>query len=159
MNQKASAGPCQELYIYYIKGRLKADSVMLHDDFLGNWEEEDDSFLFFSRPATGQVENLLGRQPHLSYIDSYQMPYEQWLGEVFSTFEHGKFRVIPRWEETQDRVNGNGDKLQILLDPGLVFGTGTHPTTRDCLEALELAAGSKQINTVLDLGTGTGLLA
>jgi ribosomal protein L11 methyltransferase len=159
MNQKASAGPCQELYIYYIKGRLKVDSVMLHDDFLGNWEEEDDSFLFFSRPATGQVENLLGRQPHLSYIDSYQMPYEQWLGEIFSTFEHGNFRVIPRWEETQDRVNGNGDKLQILLDPGLVFGTGTHPTTRDCLEALELAAVSKQINTVLDLGTGTGLLA
>ena len=159
MHQKASAGPCQELFIYYLKGRLKADSVMLYNDFLGNWEEEDDSFLFFSCPASGQVENLLSRQPQLSYIDSYQMPYAQWLGEVFSTFEHGNFRVIPRWEETQDRVNANGDKLQILLDPGLVFGTGTHPTTRDCLEALELAADSKQINTVLDLGTGTGLLA
>ena len=159
MHHKASAGPCQELFIYYIKGRLKADSVMLHDDFIGNWEEEDDSFLFFSRPAAGQVKNLLCHQPHLSYIDSYQMLYEQWLGEVFSTFEHGKFRVIPPWEGTQDRVNANGDKLQILLDPGLVFGTGTHPTTRDCLEALELAADSKEIDTVLDLGTGTGLLA
>ena len=46
-----------------------------------------------------------------------------------------------------------------MLDPGLVFGTGTHPTTRDCLEALETAACSKQIKTVLDLGTGTGLLS
>ena len=159
MHHKASAGPCQELFIYYIKGRLKADSVVLHDDFIGNWEEEDDSFLFFSRPASGQIENLLCHQPHLSYIDSYQMLYEQWLGEVFSTFEHGKFRVIPPWEVTPDRVNANGDKLQILLDPGLVFGSGTHPTTRDCLEALDLAADSKEIDTVLDLGTGTGLLA
>jgi len=159
MHHKASAGPCQELFIYYIKGRLKADSVVLHDDFIGNWEEDDDSFLFFSRPASGQIENLLCHQPHLSYIDSYQMLYEQWLGEVFSTFEHGKFRVIPPWEVTPDRVNANGDKLQILLDPGLVFGSGTHPTTRDCLEALDLAADSKEIDTVLDLGTGTGLLA
>jgi ribosomal protein L11 methyltransferase len=159
MHQKASAGPCQELYIYYIKGRLKADSVMLYNDFLGNWEEEDDSFLFFSRPAAGQIENLLGRQPHLSYIDSYQMPYEQWLGEVFSTFEHGKFRVIPSWEASREQLCANGNRLDILLDPGLVFGTGTHPTTRDCLDALEFAASSKAFNTVLDLGTGTGLLA
>jgi ribosomal protein L11 methyltransferase len=151
--------PGQDLFIYYLKGRLKAESKMRYDNFIGNWEEEDDSFLFFSSPATRQIQNLLCLQPQLSYIDSYQMPYEQWLGEVFSTFEHGKFRVIPPWETAKGSLSTNGEKLDILLDPGLVFGTGTHPTTRDCLEALELAAGSKEINTVLDLGTGTGLLA
>ncbi len=41
----------------------------------------------------------------------------------------------------------------------MVFGTGTHATTRDCLEALELAFNSHHIESVLDLGTGTGLLA
>jgi ribosomal protein L11 methyltransferase len=87
------------------------------------------------------------------------MPYEQWLGEIFTTFEHGKFRVIPPWETPPDKKNTSGAKLSILLDPGLVFGTGTHPTTRDCLEALELAACPNPFNTVLDLGTGTGLLA
>jgi ribosomal protein L11 methyltransferase len=46
-----------------------------------------------------------------------------------------------------------------LLDPGVVFGTGTHPTTRSCLEALELAAAKSPPETVLDLGTGTGLLS
>jgi ribosomal protein L11 methyltransferase len=153
------AGPHQELYIYYLKGRLKADSTMLPDSCIGNWEEEEDSFLFFSRPAIEQVESILDRQPQLSYIDSYQMPYEQWLGEIFTTFEHGKFRVIPPWETSSDKESADSPRLSILLDPGLVFGTGTHPTTRDCLEALELAAYPNPFNTVLDLGTGTGLLA
>ena len=155
----ACAGPFQDLYVYYFRGRLTADSKTLPDNCIGNWEEEGDTFLFFSRPAYDQVEALLSHQPQLSYIDSYQMPYEQWLGEIFTTFEHGKFRVIPPWEETNDSFKAKGDKLDILLNPGLVFGTGTHPTTRDCLEALELAAGTQAFNTVLDLGTGTGLLA
>jgi ribosomal protein L11 methyltransferase len=157
--EKTCAGPYQELFIYYLKGRLKADDKALPENCIGNWEEEDDSFLFFSQPAFEQVDNLLSRQPQLSYIDSYHMPYDQWLGEVFSTFEHGNFRVIPPWEGSRERNNTTGEKLSILLDPGLVFGTGTHPTTRDCLDALALAAGSKKFNTVLDLGTGTGLLA
>ncbi len=96
--EKICAGPYEELFIYYLKGRLKADDKMLPDNCIGNWEEEEDSFLFFSRPAFEQVENLLNRQPHLSYIDSYHMPYDQWLGETFSTFEHGYFRVMPPWE-------------------------------------------------------------
>jgi ribosomal protein L11 methyltransferase len=159
-NQDApSAGPHQELYIYYLKGRLKADSTVLPDTCIGNWEEEEDSFLFFSRPASEQVESLLNRQPQLSYIDSYHMPYEQWLGETFTAFEHGKFCVTPPWETPPDLKTTSGAKLSILLDPGLVFGTGTHPTTRDCLEALELATRPNPFNTVLDLGTGTGLLA
>jgi len=153
------AGPHQELYIYYLKGRLKVDGTILPDTCIGNWEEEEDSFLFFSRPAQEQVERLLSRQPQLSYIDSYHMPYEQWLGEIFTTFEQGKFRIIPPWETSPDQETTSGAKLSILLDPGLVFGTGTHPTTRDCLEALELAACPNAFNTVLDLGTGTGLLA
>ena len=154
----SGAAPYRDLFIYYLKGRLKTDGLVLPDDCIGNWEEEEDSFLFFSRPALDQVETILRRQPHLSFIDSYQMPYEQWLGEKFSTFEHGKFRVIPPWEASPSSSD-NRKVLSIILDPGLVFGTGTHPTTRDCLDALQLAADSSAINTVLDLGTGTGLLA
>ena len=157
MHQKISAAPRRDLFIYYFKGRLKAESGMFQKNFIGNWEEEDDSFLFFSSPASRQIENLLNHQHQLSYVDSYEMTYDQWLGEVFSTFEHGNFRIRPAWETGE---GGTGDdKIGISLDPGLVFGTGTHPTTRDCLEALEAAACSKAFNTVLDLGTGTGLLS
>ena len=132
---------------------------MLADNCMGNWEEDEDSFLFFSQPAMEQVENLLNRQPHLSYIDSYQMPYKEWLGETFRTFKQGQFRIIPPWEALPDERRPGSATHTILLDPGLVFGTGTHPTTRDCLAALELAADTHPLNTVLDLGTGTGLLA
>ena len=152
-----SAGPSRDLFIYYLKGRLTAASGMFQNNFIGTWQEEDDSFIFFSSPAARQIENLLNHQRQLSYVDSYEMSYDQWLGEVFSTFEHGKFRITPAWESG---AGGTGDdKIGILLDPGLVFGTGTHPTTRDCLEALEVAACSMAFKTVLDLGTGTGLLS
>jgi ribosomal protein L11 methyltransferase len=155
----ATAAPCQELFIYYLKGRMKPDGAMFADNYLGNWEEEDDSFLFFSQPALEQVETLLNRQPQLSYVDSYHMPYTEWLGETFRTFEQGQFRILPPWEAPPDNTSTDGAAHAILLHPGLVFGTGTHPTTRDCLDALELAAGTHKLNNVLDLGTGTGLLA
>jgi ribosomal protein L11 methyltransferase len=155
--QKINAMPRQDLFIYYLKGRLKTASGMFQDNYLGNWQEDDDSFLFFSSPASGQVQNLLYHQRQLSYVDSYEMSYDQWLGETFGTFDQGKFRITPIWESGKGQ--SGDEKVEILLDPGLVFGTGTHPTTRDCLEALEASACSKEIKTVLDLGTGTGLLS
>jgi ribosomal protein L11 methyltransferase len=157
--EKIGIIPYEELFIYYLKGRLELSDQKFQNNFIGNWEEEGDSILFFSNSADRQIESLLHRQPHLEVVDSYRMPYDQWLGEEFTSFEHGAFRIMPPWEVTDDRVNYFAEKLPILLDPGLVFGTGTHPTTRDCLEALELAAASRQISSVLDLGTGTGLLA
>ena len=157
--EKIALTPYEELFIYYLKGRLALSDQKFQNNFIGTWEEEGDSILFFSTSADQQIENLLHRQPHLEYVDSYRMPYNQWLGEKFTTFEHGAFRIMPPWEATDDHMNSVTGKLPILLDPGLVFGTGTHPTTRDCLAALELAAESMHISSVLDLGTGTGLLA
>lgn len=151
--------PYDELFIYYLKGRLELRHQKFQNNFLGNWEEEDDSILFFSNPADRQIENLLHRQPDLEYVDSYRMSYDHWLGEKFSTMELGPFRIVPPWEAADVQWDAIADKRLIVLDPGLVFGTGTHPTTRDCLEAIELAAESMNISSVLDLGTGTGLLA
>jgi len=61
--------------------------------------------------------------------------------------------IKPSWQEHQPRP----DEVVIELDPGMAFGTGLHPTTRMCLQALEehLKPGDK----VLDLGTGSGILA
>jgi len=157
--EKIALSPHEELFIYYLKGRLALSDQKFQHNFIGTWQEDGDSILFFSTSADQQIENLLHRQPHLEYVDGYRMPYNQWLGEKFTTFEHGAFRIMPPWEAVDDQVNSVTDKLTIILDPGLVFGTGTHPTTRDCLAALEIAAESMQISSVLDLGTGTGLLA
>jgi ribosomal protein L11 methyltransferase len=150
--------PYGDLYIYYLQGKLKPEQDIFQDNFIGNWEEEDFSFLFFSGPARSEIAKLLRSQPQLTHIDSYQMSYDQWLGERFTAFDHGKFSIMPAWDASpEDRPSS--EKIKILMDPGVVFGTGTHPTTCDCLDALELATAPGPPETVLDLGTGTGLLA
>lgn len=61
--------------------------------------------------------------------------------------------IRPRWI---DVAPAPGD-IEIALDPGMAFGTGTHPTTQLCLEALE--RHSKPALDALDLGSGSGILA
>ncbi|AUD13739.1 MULTISPECIES: 50S ribosomal protein L11 methyltransferase [unclassified Planococcus (in: firmicutes)] len=65
-----------------------------------------------------------------------------------------RFTIVPTWE-TYHPVSS--DELIIELDPGMAFGTGTHPTTVMSLQALEKHV--KQGNTVIDVGTGSGVLA
>ena len=62
-------------------------------------------------------------------------------------------------DKIENCVSGCIQTLPILLDPGVVFGTGTHSTTHDCLEALEIVFREESPMSALDLGTGTGLLA
>jgi len=61
--------------------------------------------------------------------------------------------IVPRWQEY---IPAEGERV-VTLDPGMAFGTGTHPTTRLCLAALEEAIRPGM--DVLDLGTGSGVLA
>ena len=60
--------------------------------------------------------------------------------------------VVPTWHEVVDIA-----AINIRLDPGLAFGTGTHPTTRLCLRWLD--AHLKRGETVIDYGCGSGILA
>jgi ribosomal protein L11 methyltransferase len=91
------------------------------------------------------------------------MRYEDWQGGRVAAFRSGRFHVQPPWESAGAERPAAGprhaDEIALTLDPGVVFGTGTHPTTRDCLAALETLYGKTLIETVLDLGTGTGILA
>jgi len=150
--------PYDMLHIYYLSGRLDAGSRICGSGYLGNWEEEDTSFLFFSRPAGEEVNALLAGQPHLNLLDSFQMTYEQWQGGLIEPMQIGGFELRPPWcKEGENPPCEN--PLRLILDPGLVFGSGTHPTTSDCLRALETAFSQNNPGTALDLGTGTGILA
>ena len=64
-----------------------------------------------------------------------------------------KLLVVPQWMQPE----GYDDRIRVLLDPGMSFGTGAHASTQMCLTALE-----KQISggeRVLDLGSGSGILS
>lgn len=146
--------PYGDLNIYYIQGRVGTAAPLTGEGCIGNWEEDAFSFLFFSKPADREVAELLSDRPDLTLIDRYQMTYADWHGGSVTAFRAGRFNIVPPWEAA-----GKPDKDTIILDPGVVFGTGGHATTHTCLEAMELAFDRARIDTVLDLGTGTGLLA
>ena len=61
--------------------------------------------------------------------------------------------IVPAWE-SYDPASA---EVVIRLEPGMAFGTGLHPTTRLCLEAIEQRLTPGQ--AVLDVGTGSGILA
>ena len=72
--------------------------------------------------------------------------------EYYKPIEVGKrLVVVPEWEEAPD-----DGRIPLRLDPGLIFGTGSHPTTRMCLAELENYVNPE--TEVLDLGCGSGIL-
>lgn len=62
--------------------------------------------------------------------------------------------IVPTWH-----VAPNNNAVNISLDPGAAFGTGSHPTTRLCLQWLEANVRPEQKPSMLDYGTGSGILA
>jgi ribosomal protein L11 methyltransferase len=65
-----------------------------------------------------------------------------------------RLMIVPAWLETPDP-----GRTAIRIDPGMAFGTGTHPTTQLCMEALEALSASSPPVSVIDLGCGSGILA
>ena len=87
------------------------------------------------------------------------IPDEDW---KFSYRKHFKVEVIsprlvvrPPWESV---APAPGQKV-LTLDPGIAFGTGQHPTTRACLDAIDALAAEDAGRTFLDVGCGSGILS
>ena len=149
-------GPYRGLHIYLLKGLvMEKDEDDLGDAFVGNWVEDGSSFLFFGRSADKEVGQLLKTRPALELSETHHFTYEQWQGGGLKPFRVADFIIIPPWERKVDGEEG----IRIALDPGVVFGNGLHPTTRDCLKALAYTRKQGPFRRVLDLGTGTGVLA
>jgi ribosomal protein L11 methyltransferase len=90
-------------------------------------------------------------------VDEVPVPEVDWVArfrENFRGFDVGRFRIAPPWDLPAER-----DASLVVMDPGRAFGTGTHETTRLCVRALEAVAARRPLGRLLDLGTGTGLLA
>ena len=78
--------------------------------------------------------------------------------EHYRPFRLGRrLRIRPTWLAGEPDDDARPDDVMLVLDPGMAFGTGLHPTTQSCLRALEDLVQPGM--TVLDAGTGSGILA
>lgn len=123
------------------------------------WGNTDIIALFDAKTDMKQIVNLLKNEGHFSVDSAYkieQIEDKDWEREWMDNFHPMQFGkrlwICPSWREIPDK-----NAVNVLLDPGLAFGTGTHPTTALCLEwldSLDLAG-----KTVIDFGCGSGILA
>ena len=90
---------------------------------------------------------------HMTMDNVEDADWENNWKQFYKPMEIGeRLLVVPEWEK-----RGKTDRVTLILNPGLTFGTGSHATTRLCLTALErhIRGGEK----VLDLGCGSGILS
>ena len=85
-----------------------------------------------------------------------QLAEQDWVRLTQSQFDPIKISerlwIVPSWHAAPDPT-----AINLVLDPGLAFGTGSHPTTRLCLQWLDANLGA--LESVLDYGCGSGILA
>jgi len=85
---------------------------------------------------------------------------EQWVEQIKASYQplqiSNRLHIVPEWSVP---TCTDPNAINIILQPGVAFGTGEHPTTRMCLAALEEAEPQLQGATVLDYGCGSGVLA
>ncbi|HEX9009032.1 MAG TPA: 50S ribosomal protein L11 methyltransferase [Holophagaceae bacterium] len=117
-------------------------------------------FAYFPPDQAAPEPAGLAAFPGVELLEKEAFGDEDWLAksrEGFGAFEVGaRFHVRPLWDEAP----GPADRLDLVVNPGLAFGTGGHETTRLCMELLEeLAATDRLAGPILDIGAGTGILS
>jgi ribosomal protein L11 methyltransferase len=127
------------------------------------WQRSLVKALFADEDAAVQAATLLVAQDWSAGVQVQglsRVPEEDWVRLTQSQFSPieitADFWIVPSWHEPPARA-----KRVIRLDPGMAFGTGTHPTTRMCLRwvARQAASRAQPWPRVLDYGCGSGILA
>ncbi|WP_373205755.1 50S ribosomal protein L11 methyltransferase [Clostridium tertium] len=122
------------------------------------FSEEDniDEILKYINEKMNELKEL-GIDTGVAKVESEKMFEEDWANnwkKYYKPTKVGeKIVVKPIWEE----YDSQGEELVVELDPGMAFGTGTHETTRMCIQSLEKYV--KEDSTVFDVGCGSGILA
>ena len=119
-------------------------------------------YLFMDGPVEDRKMRLEERLWHLSQIQllpapTYRLIHDQdWMAawkKQYRPLKVGKkLAILPAWAE-----NTFPDRITIRINPGMAFGTGTHPTTQLCLEMMESKVQPGQ--NMFDIGCGSGILS
>ncbi len=124
------------------------------------WQRSRVIALFTAEAEAREAATLLAAQDFFArcrVIELAEVAEQDWVRLTQSQFAPVEitpdFWIVPTWHEPPAQA-----KRVIRLDPGLAFGTGTHPTTRMCLRWIA-ASGGLADRRVLDYGCGSGILA
>lgn len=124
----------------------------------GGWQRSRITALFADEATAQEAADLLKAQDFFAGCQVLAMaavPDQDWVRLTQSQFAPVEitptFWIVPTWHEPPAQA-----RELIRLDPGLAFGTGTHPTTRMCLRWIAAHPGQGR---VLDYGCGSGILA
>jgi ribosomal protein L11 methyltransferase len=125
------------------------------------WDRSSLKALFETERAAEKAATLLLAQSWATDLHVQSLEHladEDWVRITQSQFAPvpitDTFWVVPSWHEPPAQA-----KQVIRLDPGMAFGTGTHPTTRMCLRWLAERPADADLSRVLDYGCGSGILA
>src|SRR5215216_145870 len=104
----------------------------------------------------GRIQSL----PAASYKEIADQNWmEAWKQHYKPILIGQRIAVVPAWMDSPDP-----NRIAIKIDPGMAFGTGTHPTTQLCLELMEVfftqsSIENRQLDTLIDVGCGSGILS
>lgn len=123
------------------------------------WNDSYISALFEPDAAIGEILQQACDVAKITPLPPYQieaLEEQDWVRLTQAQFDPIKIAerlwIVPSWHAAPDPA-----AINLVLDPGLAFGTGSHPTTRLCLQWLE--ANLQSGESVLDYGCGSGILA
>ncbi len=123
------------------------------------WQRSRVLALFAKEAEATEAATLLSAQDFFAgcrLLGVQAVPDQDWVRLTQSQFAPveitSEFWIVPTWHEVPAQA-----RQVIRLDPGLAFGTGTHPTTRMCLRWI--ARNNDALGRVLDYGCGSGILA
>jgi ribosomal protein L11 methyltransferase len=125
----------------------------------GLWQASVVSALFSPGADLPEIVRLAASAAKLTAAPKFHIedvPEQDWVRLTQSQFEpiriSDRLWIVPSWHSAPEP-----DAINLVLDPGLAFGTGSHPTTRLCLQWLEQNIQGGE--TVFDYGCGSGILA
>lgn len=147
----------ERLFVYECRGLEFPQSEPDCEGLLGVWPEPPFYYLFYDHEVLPSVAAWVATQTGWALAGSYHLDYDQWQQVPAAVQRVGPFVIGAGIRVTADGTGSDG--LPIRVNPGVVFGSGLHPTTRGCLLAIARLSRRFSIHSVVDLGTGTGILA